>query len=285
MFQPQVHLPEAPLNHVPIGLLPLAGLSRRVMHDAEVLEASGMLSDLVEELDLAIQLALGHGPRGVVCDLSNVLGLDDPNAIEVLATAGRHARDWPGMPVAAAIPDPLIRAALAVHPLGRHLILTPSTTSALSAVLATPTPVVERLLLAPHPTAPRTARDFLTKTLLSWALGPFVLSASLVISELVANATMDATTDIELSVAWNMGALRVTVRDNGPDLSRKPYSHFDPHGQRMSVVAVLSRALGILPTDDGKVVWAVLDAVQPRRSTHRVNSQHATAPLVTQPSS
>jgi len=37
-----------------------------------VLEVAGPLSDVIEELDRAIQLALADGPRGVVCDLSDV---------------------------------------------------------------------------------------------------------------------------------------------------------------------------------------------------------------------
>ena len=34
-----------------------------------VLEVAGPLSDVIQELDRAIKLALADGPRGVVCDL------------------------------------------------------------------------------------------------------------------------------------------------------------------------------------------------------------------------
>jgi len=47
-------------------------------------------------------------------------------------------------------------------------------------------------------------------------LGRVISSASLVVSELVTNSTIHAGTDIALSVAWNAGALRLTVRDNSP---------------------------------------------------------------------
>src|ERR1035437_10948778 len=129
-----------------------------------VLEVSCRLSEAVEELDRAIQLALAEGPRGVVCDLSNVVDGADPVAVEVLATAGRHVRDWPGIPVAVACADPRVRAALTAHPLGGHLIVTASMLSALSEVLATPATTVEWLRLAPHPSAPRAARHFVTRT-------------------------------------------------------------------------------------------------------------------------
>jgi len=38
----------------------------------EVLEVTGRLDAVVEDLDRAIQPALAEGPRGVVCDLSAV---------------------------------------------------------------------------------------------------------------------------------------------------------------------------------------------------------------------
>lgn len=232
-----------------------------------VLEVAGRLSDVVEGLDLAIQLALADGPHGVVCDLSAVLEGAEPKAVALLAAAGRHVRDWAAIPVAVVCQDPQVRRALSAHPLGRHLIVTAAAPSALSAVLATPTHAVEWLRLAPHPTAPRASRDFVTRTLLDWRLGGVVPSASLAVSELVTNSATYAGTDIVLSVAWNLGALRLAVRDNSSRLPRQSHSALDLHGRGLTIVAGLSRAFGVLPTTDGgKVVWAVLDALQPRSS-------------------
>jgi hypothetical protein len=228
-----------------------------------VLEIAGRLSDADEVLDRAIQLALAEGPRGVVCDLSGALDGAAPWAVEMLATAGRHVRNWSGIPVAVACSDQRVRQALAAHPMGGRLIVTESMFSAVSLVLVTPTVPVERLRLAPHPTAPRAARDFVTRTLLDWGFNPLILSANFVVSELVANSMMGATNDMELSVAWNQRALRLTVRDNTPDLLGQPYTKFDRHGRRLSAVASLTRAFGVLPTaDGGKVVWAVLNATR-----------------------
>jgi len=250
----------------------------RAIRQVVVVEVAGPLSEVVEELDRAVQLALADGPRGVVCDLSNVLEGADPVAVEVLATAGRHVRDWPGIPVAVACPDPRVREALRAHPLGGHLILTASLFSAVSEVLATPALAVERLKLAPHPTAPRASRAFVTRTLLDWRLGRVIPFASLVVGELVASSTVYAGTDIELSVVWNLGALRLTVRDNGPALPRQRHQVFDLHGRGLTVVAGLSRTFGVLPTSDGgKVVWAVLEARRPRPSTKRIRSALAKA--------
>jgi hypothetical protein len=233
-----------------------------------VLEVAGHLHDFAQQLDRTIQLSLADGPRGVVCDLSGMLKDARPDAVEMLATAGRHVRDWPATPIAVACPDPQVHETLSAHPLGRHLLTASAMLPAVSAVLASATPVVEWLRLSPHPTAPRASRDFVSRTLLDWGLGRVIPSASLVISELVTNSTMYAGTDIELSVVWGQGALRLTVRDNSPRQPHLRHPALDLHGRGLTIVAGLSRAFGVLPTSDGgKVVWAVLDASAPRRST------------------
>jgi hypothetical protein len=243
-----------------------------------VVEVAGPLSEVVAELDRAIQLALAEGPRGVVCDLSNVLEGADPDAVEVLATAGRHVRDWPGTPVAVACPDPRVREYLRAHPLGGHLILTASLFSAVSEVLATPSLAVARLHLTAHPTAPRASRDFVTRTLLDWRLGGVIPFASLAISELVTSSSINAGTDMDLSVVWNLGAIRLTVRDGGPALPGQLSSSLDRRGRELTVVAGLSRTYGFLPTAaGGQVVWAVLEAPRPRPFTRRIGSQRPSA--------
>jgi anti-sigma regulatory factor (Ser/Thr protein kinase) len=234
-----------------------------VIHQVVVLEVAGRLSDVVDDLDRAIQSALADVPRGVVCDLSIVFEGAEAGAADMLATVGRHVRDWPGIPLAVACPDPQVREALRTHPLGAHLIVTASMLPAVSAVLAIPVPAVEWLRLAPHPTAPSASRAFVARILLDWGLGSLIPSTSLVVSELVTNSTIHAGTDIALSVEWSPGALRVTVRDNSPELPRQRFSKFDLHGRGLSVVSSLSRAFGVLPTaDGGKVVWAVLNAAR-----------------------
>ena len=243
----------------------------RPVRQVTVLEVAGQLSDAVEDLDRAIQLALAEGPRGVVCDLSGVVDGAESGAVEMLATAGRHVRNWPGIPVAVACPDPQVRERLNVHSLGHHLIVTRSTFSAVSAVLSTPNLVVERLRLAAHPTAQRAARSFVARILKDWQLDRVVPFASEVVSQLVASSSVNAGTDIDLSVVWSEGFLRLTVRDQGPALPGQQPSAPDLQGRGLTtVVAGLSRTFGVLPTaDGGKVVWAVLEAPRTHRSTSR----------------
>jgi len=122
-----------------------------------VLEVAGRLGEAVQDVDKAIQLALADRPRGVVCDLSAVPEGAEPAAVRVLATAGRHVRDWPAIPIAVACPDPRVRDGLSNHPLGRHLIVAESIVQAVSAVLATPISDVDFLRLTPPDRAARIA--------------------------------------------------------------------------------------------------------------------------------
>lgn len=246
---------------------PADRIRRHAIRQVVVLDVACRLGDVATALDRAIQGALAEGPRGVICDLSDAIDCADPGAVEVLASAGRHVRDWPGIPVAVACPDPQVREALRAQPLGAHLIVTASLFSAVTAVQATPALAVERLRLAPHPTASRASREFITRTLTGWHLSKVSSFACLVISELVASSTINAGTNIDVSASWNLGALRLTVRDHGPGLPGQRPSPIYLHGRRLTVVAGLSRAFGVLPAaDGGKVVWAVLEAPRPARS-------------------
>jgi hypothetical protein len=239
-----------------------------------VVDVGGRLCDVVEDLDRTIQLALADGPRGVVCDLSNVFEGAYPEVVEVLATAGRHVRDWPGIPVAVACPDSRVREALRAHPLGGHLIVTASLFSAVSEVLMAPALAVARLRLTAHPTAPRASRDFVARTLLDWRLGRVIPFASVVVGELVANSSVRAGTNIDLSVVWNLGALRLAVRDHGPALRFQPVSAVDLHEPGLAVVARLTRAFGVLPAaDGGRLLWAVLEAPRPRTPSRRTRRE------------
>jgi len=229
-----------------------------------VLEVAGPLGAVVDDLDRAIQLALAERPRGVLCDLSATPEGVGPCTVQMLATAGRHVRSWPGTPVAVACADPRFRAALSTQSRGGHLIVTASIQQAVSALLSTPSPEIDCLRLSPGQTASRAAQDFIARSLLGAGLGPLIPAASLVVSELVDNSAIHAGSDIELSAQWNLGLLRLAVRDSSPDQAHRRYPQFvDGQGRGLSVVAALSRTFGVLPTaDGGKVVWAVLNAAR-----------------------
>src|ERR1019366_6914525 len=142
---PTIEFPARPASRSASG--PHVGVRTR-LRQVVVLDVAGRLRDVVEDLDRAIELALAEGPRGVVCDLAAVLEGAEPGAVEVLAGLGRHVRDWPGIPVAVACPDPQVREVLAAHRVGGHMIVTASLLSAVSAVLGGPGP--HRGVATPH---------------------------------------------------------------------------------------------------------------------------------------
>jgi hypothetical protein len=139
---------------------------------------------------------------------------------------------------------------------------------------------VERLQLTSHPTSPCASRDFVTRTLLGWRLGRVIPVASLVVSELVAGSSARAGSEMDLSVAWNLGALRLAVRDHGPARPDQPHRVADVQERGLCVVAGLLGTVGTLPTaDGGQVVWAVLDAPRPRTWTRGAQPGRVTESL------
>lgn len=226
-----------------------------------VLDVAGRLSDVVDDVDRAARFALAGQPRGVVCDLSRVTDVSAAGALRGLALNGRHPRDWPGVPLAIAGLSQRGGAALSLKPLGGHLMVTASVRQALSMVLQASLPAVQSLRLAPHPTAPRAARDFVSRTLLDWRMSRHLSAACLVVSELVTNAMTHAGTDIDLTVSEHRRDIRVAVRDGSPDLPVERISASGEHGLGLAIVASLASTWGVLSqTEGGKVVWAVIDA-------------------------
>jgi anti-sigma regulatory factor (Ser/Thr protein kinase) len=243
-----------------------------------VLDATGRLSDLVDDLDHATRFALAEEPRGVVCDVSRVDDVNAPGALRGLALNGRHPRDWPAVPLAVAGLDPRAGQSLRSKPLGDHLVVTTSLRQALSMVMQAGLPDARSLRLSPHPTAPRAARDFVSRALLDWRLSQHLPAASLVVSELVTNAMIHAGTAIELTVTEHRQAIRVAVRDHSPDLPVHRPDTGDVNGRGMTIVAGLSHAWGVLPDADGsKVVWAVIDTAPPTAQTERRDRRPAAA--------
>jgi hypothetical protein len=229
--------------------------------EVAVVAGVGPLEDVVDDLRLAVLLAMAEEPRAVVCDLTGVLDGRDADARLLLATLGQQVRDWPALPVAVPCPDLALRRRLRQQPMSEHVLLRATRTQALAAVRRIPPPTTVRLPLAPHATASRLARDFVSRTCLDWGLAQGIASACLVVSELVSNGLRQAVTDMELALARHGGALRLALRDHSGDPVRQVARDLESVGGRgLALVAACARAWGVLPTaDGGKVVWTVLD--------------------------
>lgn len=108
------------------------------------------------------------------------------------------------------------------------------------------------------------ARRFLTRQCDEWGCDVPIAEAEVVISELVTNAVVHASTSVEVRLALAGGMLRIEVADHGgglPDV-RAPGTN-DPHGRGLVLVNGLSSAWGVDPLADGKCVWAELAVPEP----------------------
>ena len=107
----------------------------------------------------------------------------------------------------------------------------------------------------------RAARRFMAETLAQWDLGDLLDSVNLLVTELVTNAVIHASSDAEVAVVLTPTALRVEVADRGGgDPTRKDADTFDTSGRGMALVDTLATSWGVEPRDDGgKVIWFELE--------------------------
>jgi anti-sigma regulatory factor (Ser/Thr protein kinase) len=86
-------------------------------------------------------------------------------------------------------------------------------------------------------------------------------AATMLVSELVANAVLHTGTPIEVAVMTGDHRVRVEVYDGSPQLPvRKRYSTMSGTGRGLMLVERMAVEWGAEPTGDGKVVWFELDS-------------------------
>lgn len=112
---------------------------------------------------------------------------------------------------------------------------------------------------AVHPVA--AARAFIDEVLDGWRVGGLAREdATLVASELVANAMMHAGGPLVFSLRREDSAVRLEITDASPvaPAPRGPVRG-QPGGHGLVIVQRLCRAWGSTPLAEGKVVWAEID--------------------------
>jgi anti-sigma regulatory factor (Ser/Thr protein kinase) len=113
------------------------------------------------------------------------------------------------------------------------------------------------------PASAAKARRFLDTTLRGWQCEHLVDVATLLASELVANAILHAGSSIEVVARVN-ARLRIEVHDDNPRLPvRKHYSRMSATGRGLLLVERLAEEWGADPTQLGKRVWFELDQARP----------------------
>jgi CheY-like chemotaxis protein len=103
------------------------------------------------------------------------------------------------------------------------------------------------------------ARTLVRRTLHEWDLAHLEDEATLVVSELAANALNHARSAYQVRIYHNPSTVRIEVRDGGVGTPEPQPASSDREGGRgLLLVAALSVSWGLEQTPGGKVVWAEL---------------------------
>ena len=188
--------------------------------EVTVVEVSGGGQETIEAAHRAVEVWLAEPCRAVVVDLSPLAHGQASIWLPGLADLGRLAWNWPGTPIAVVCPHTGLSASLEQAPAGEHLLMTASLQEALTILTGRPEPVTAAVGLAAHPTAPRAARTFVSRSLLDWGLSRSIATTCLITSELVTNAILHAQTDFQVTLGSAERRLRIAVRDGSSDRPR-----------------------------------------------------------------
>jgi anti-sigma regulatory factor (Ser/Thr protein kinase) len=117
-------------------------------------------------------------------------------------------------------------------------------------------PSEARTSLPADPSSASLARRFVDRTLEAWGLDGVADTATLLVSELVANAILHARTQLEVVMRQTPAAVRIEVHDTNARLpTRKHYSSDAATGRGLLLVETLADGWGADATSDGKAVW------------------------------
>ena len=105
------------------------------------------------------------------------------------------------------------------------------------------------------------ARRFVDRALDDAGMSHLSYEATLLVSELVANAILHTGTPFDVVVKPDGQHVRVEVHDGSPELPvRKRYSNMSGTGRGLLLVERMAAGWGADLTSKGKVVWFELDA-------------------------
>jgi len=229
--------------------------------DSCVLALSGELSQgSVASATNAVSKALIDEGR-VLVDLSG-LRLTATPAVQVFPSALTAVGGWPSARLVLFGADVVLATSLTTLRVTDTVPLAADETTARQLLQHRPPAVARHLDLDDEPFAARRARLFVKANCQDWQLDAAACDdAVLVASELVGNATAHARTACRLHVRLDALGLTIAVRDyDNRGLLINPLA-CNSAGRRdhgLFLVASISRAWGISPTENGKSVWALL---------------------------
>ena len=105
-----------------------------------------------------------------------------------------------------------------------------------------------------------TARHFVESILTGWGKTDLAWTATLLVSELAANAALHARgQSFTIRVTDEHGSVRLEVADGSRRLpQQRAYANDATTGRGLRLVGELAAAWGVTPQDGGKTVWALL---------------------------
>jgi anti-anti-sigma regulatory factor/anti-sigma regulatory factor (Ser/Thr protein kinase) len=225
-----------------------------------VVQLQGMLSlSTVSLCRTALIKALTDQPTALVIDVTEVT-CDDPVAVTVFRSVAQLAAEWPGTRIM--LCGPTGDLATHLHRRGaRYLEVFATRAGASAAAGRHIAPRRLRLVCDGDVGAPARARDVAVQTFRQWELPPVLVEgAEVIVSELVTNAVRHTERGSTLTLQLSDRYLHIAVRDGSSESPRTSPAD-DPlaaSGRGMRIVAMLAASWGVLPTTDGKVVWATL---------------------------
>jgi hypothetical protein len=241
-------------------------LSHHVRHSGQntIVEFSGLL-DLrsVPAVRGVLLKCVAECPSAVVVDLTE-LTVTGPTVVLVFPSVQRRAAVWPAVPLLLAGAKGETLTALRRTSVARTFPIYADVPAALAAERP---PLAARLRLYLHPTldAGPEARQMVTDACAGWGLRHLTASAALVITELVENAAQHAATDLEVTIAYRGRYLHLSVADGSPTPPRwtgpppeADAESVDLTGRGLRLVDAFASGWGVLPTLQGKTIWATL---------------------------
>ncbi|BCB87005.1 STAS domain-containing protein [Phytohabitans suffuscus] len=214
----------------------------------------------------ALIKCLAEQPEAVLVDLSE-MRLADPNALSIFLAVARQAERWPAVPLVLCAPQADAAELLRLRSRDRPMPVLPSLADAVRSLdLGSAAPSISEDLL-PVVGAGRRAREIATEVCFQWEVPGLVGPACTVVTEFVNNVVAHAHTMMTLRLSLRDRCLHIAVRDGSAaePVLRRAVSHTALAGRGLALVDAVARHWGTLPTEGGKVVWAMLDEGPPRR--------------------
>jgi hypothetical protein len=194
----------------------------------------------------------------VLVDLSGVRLTWSP-AAQLFPSTVTALGGWPRVRLVLCGADPDVARALTALRVPETVPLAPDQATGRRQLERRPPAVARYLDLDDSAASPRRARLFVKTACTDWELAAICEDAMLVAGELVGNVVAHARTSSRLQIRLDALGLTIEVRDYEYRGLLVPAVNAHSHRRDgLFLVAALSRAWGVSPTENGKSVWAVL---------------------------